>query len=451
MIGIGLTFPLVLLAGGEPMALCIGADGAFRLTADGVSVTAQGEELQIESVALQAEGAGAEAAAPAELALGYDAAGGAYELVLQEDAWSLHRQGGDTPLKLPFWLKPSTRLKVLGQSPGHVWLGGVDLLAVVDAEAGTVTAARLGRPRQTPIPLVVGELADLLVGGDVLRCSGPGRCELVGRLPGPVSAAVVGDQAVVMAVGGREPGLYRAPADRPLSGSRIYGGEVVALCGGRESPAWALVRRDGESVVVAVSPDTPALRLLSTSELMTVAFLETALVDAEIGVQLLVRARSQRWPGLLELALQALRDRRPAMRAAAAVALAGESSSRALAGLWLASRDADPEVRLAAMEASRARCAETRQAGCRRTLVWFVGDSDTEVSYGARDGLLLEDPALALDGAPLAYRREAVGLLVSRAERHGFAIARRGLELLSQDPDNAVREAARRALESVTP
>jgi hypothetical protein len=443
-----LLLQLSVFPNGELTAICVAAEGELRATADGVSVTAQGDALRIESVPLTTEPGGAEETAPTELALGYDAAGMAFALVLGDSGWSLRRQGGDVPLRLPLWLKPSLRPKVLGISPSRIWLAGPDLLALVDVGAGTVAAARLGRPRQTPIPLAVADVADLFVGSELLRCSAPGRCELLGRLPGPVSAAVVGEEAVVIAVSGHEPGLYRVAVRTPLVSFRIYSGDVVALCGGRELPAWALVRREGESVFVVVSPDTPAIRLLATAEVLSLAYLAAPFVDVDIGVGLLARARAERWPALLELSLVALRDRRPAMRAAAAAVLAAEPSSRGLAGLWLASRDPEVEVRLAAMAATRTGCAGARSGSCRRELVWFLQDVDSEVSFGARDGLLSEDPALALDGAPLAYRQLAVANLVSRAERQGLAVAQRGLELLSQDADGAVREAARRALES---
>ena len=439
---------LELVGTGSVSAICGGPEGTLRGDLDGIIVTADGEHLAIESLESAVESPTVD---PAPVALGYDTAGVAYELLLNDGGWSLRRQGAEVPLKLPTWLRPATPLRVLGQAVSRVWLGGQDLIVVVDVETGMVSAARLGHPLLRPIPLQIGEAAELIVGAELVRCATPQRCESVGRFSGPVSAAVVDDGFIVLAMGGREPGLFRASVMTPLVVFRLLSGDVLALCGGREPPTWALMHRAADLVWVAASPDTPAVRLLNSAELMTAAFLETPTVDVEVGRRLLDRARVERWPALLTLALTFARDTRPTMRALAASVLADQDPSKALAALWILSRDSDVEVRLAALESSRARCERARQPSCQRTLIWFIGDADLDVSFGARDGLLQDDPALAFAGAPLAYRRDAVATLASQAERHGFEVARRGLELLAQDADAAVRDGARRALEAVTP
>lgn len=141
----------------------------------------------------------------------------------------------------------------------------------------------------------------------------------------------------------------------------------------------------------------------------------------------------------------------PATRLLAADRVALLSSARAAAALVLLAGDPVVEVRVAALEASAARCRRGEGAPCTMVLARFVEDGADEVSWLARDLLLPYDARSALTGASPAYKVDAISSLAVLAERGERAAAIGALELLALDLDAEVSERARNALAQVQP
>ncbi|MBI5507170.1 MAG: hypothetical protein HY903_00325 [Deltaproteobacteria bacterium] len=434
----------------EVIAGCSGEGGGLRAVVRGVAVAAVGERLLLGQDELRLEVSPDETGST-PLAAGRDRAGDALAIVADNGGWTLRLKDGDVPLSLPPMLRPTPRLVLLGQSVRRVWWGGDDLLVMADLESRTVKAARLWRARGVPFAMRVGDEAEVAVGAEVLRCTEPRRCERRGRLSGPVTAVAGGDRGLLVALGGREPGVYRMTGDAAETSVPLVRGEVVALCGGDGGVQWAVMARGEDWRFVAASGATPAVRILSVPEVLAAAFLETPVPDLTMSVRILEMAAGEQWAQGSAIGRAALADRRPAVRAAAAPLFAARDTSAAVSALWLLGHDADVDVRAAALGVATDHCAPRTRAPCWAVLVWFFDDPDREVDADARDAVLAEDPVRALAGAAVGYRRQAVATLLSRAERHGGRNIRRGLEILAKDADSGVREAAERALELVTP
>ena len=141
----------------------------------------------------------------------------------------------------------------------------------------------------------------------------------------------------------------------------------------------------------------------------------------------------------------------PAVRLVAADSVQLLSPARAAAALWLLGEDPTVDVRVAALEASAARCQRGEGAECVRVLSRFVIDVDDEVSWLARDRLLAIDVDAALFGAPVAYKVEAIATLGVMAERASSPQALHALEDLALDVDPEVSERAHAAIARIQP
>lgn len=274
-------------------------------------------------------------------------------------------------------------------------------------------------------------------------------CQPLGDMPMTVQAALGDGQGAILASNTPNPGVYRASFAAFFSPTLLAAGDVLALCPSGQG-AWALVSNGEEVSLVVVS--------VQRADLTTYSFGDAVLAAARFALQDVVAMRqaiatlaTQNTPALDALALVIANDPRAQMRSLAGQLLARNPSGSAAAKLSELARDPDLHVRQAAFDAVSDALETLPAAVGSVRLGLFVNDSIQDISWGARDQLLMRSADLALAGASKAYKLDAISILIARQERDGPEAVRKPLRLLISDEDATVRAAAMALAGGVAP
>jgi hypothetical protein len=157
-------------------------------------------------------------------------------------------------------------------------------------------------------------------------------------------------------------------------------------------------------------------------------------------------ALREKWPELEAFGLIAANDTRPEIRASVASAFASVPTTRGFATLWLLGRDTHPLVRSSALDATARWCSKQRVVPCTSALKHYMTDPDTEVSWLARDHLLVYDPMSALKDANTDYKRDVISHLAQLMVTHANPALKEALTQLTYDGDPTVRMSALQTL-----
>ncbi|MEZ0313872.1 MAG: hypothetical protein ACAI38_19040 [Myxococcota bacterium] len=372
-------------------------------------------------------------------------AGESSTLTVKPEGWSLTKGEATMAVEMPKGAKGGeTRpIGVIGQS---AWLIGQYWIARVDLTTGDVLTGKLARDGKSAIILDTSD-GILLVNGDRLyRCAQDAVCTETAKLPISTVRASIGKTGFLLASDGTTDKVVRVARDKLGAPVAIETGSGATFCplGNGEgatytpSTAWFVNRVSSENGDVSgMTRDRLLGRALARSPAIGAS---SALFDT---------ALREKWPELEALGLVATRDARPELRAIVASAFATVPSTRGYATLWLLGRDPDATVRGAALDATARWCSKQRVVPCTSALKQYLADPASDVSWLARDLLLLYDPLAALRDAPIDYRRDAVSHLAAlllTSSNPGLLVA---LQSLTIDADPNVRAAALQTIASM--
>ena len=422
-----------------PPARC--EDGKLVLQATYGDIVVTSDEVTLRDPKPVAKNKGPEA--PREKS--FVMSGESSTLTIKPEGWSLTKGEATMAVEMPKGAKGGeTRpIGVVGQS---AWLIGQYWIARVDLVTGDVVTGKLTRDGKNAIVLDSADGVLLANGDRIYRCGQDAVCAEVAKLPFSAVRATVGKTGFLLASDGNTDKVARVARDKlgaPLSIETGSGATFCPLANGdgatyTPSTAWFVTRLSSETAEVSsMTRDRLLSRALARSPALgaNAALFDTAL--------------REKWPELEALGLVATRDARPEVRATVASAFATVPSTRGYATLWLLGRDPDAAVRGAALDATARWCSKQRVVPCTSALKQYLADPSTDVSWLARDLLLLYDPLAALRDAPSDYRRDAVSHLAAlllTSSNPGLLLA---LQSLTIDTDASVRAAALQTIASM--
>ncbi len=366
-------------------------------------------------------------------------------LTVKPEGWALTKGEATMAVEMPKGAKSGeTRpIGVIGQA---AWLIGQYWIARVDMVTGDVRAGKLARDGKNAMILDTSDGVLMANGDRFYRCGQDAVCAEVAKLPFSAARVSIGKTGFLLASDGTTDKVARVARDKLGASVAIETGNGATFCplGNGEgatyipSAAWFVSRVSSEnSEVSSMTRDRLLGRALSRSPALgaTSALFDTAL--------------REKWSELEALGLVATRDARPEIRATVASAFATVPSTRGYATLWLLGRDSDAAVRAAALDATARWCSKQRVVPCTSALKQYLADPASDVSWLARDLLLLYDPMAALRDAPTDYRRDAVSHLAAlllTSSNPGLLLA---LQSLTIDADANVRAAALQTIASM--
>ncbi len=366
-------------------------------------------------------------------------------LGIKPEGWSLTKGEATMAVEMPKGAKSGeTRpIGVIGQS---AWLIGQSWIARVDLVTGDVVPGKLTRDGKNAIILDTTDGVLMANGDRIYRCGQDAVCAEAAKLPFSAARASIGKTGFLFASDGSTDKVVRIARDKLTTPVNIETGSGATFCplgngeGATYTPsnAWFVNRISSESSdVSSMTRDRLLGRALARTPALgaSAAMFDTAL--------------REKWPELEALGLVATRDARPEIRAIVASAFATVPSTRGYATLWLLGRDPDAVVRGAALDATARWCSKQRVVPCTSALKQYLADPANDVSWLARDLLLLYDPLAALRDAPTDYRRDAVSHLAAlllTSSNPGLLLA---LQSLTIDSDAGVRAAALQTIGSM--
>ncbi len=318
---------------------------------------------------------------------------------------------------------------------GLTFLAHGDGLALLEVAAPAPAAAAVG-----PLTVVAGDPAIVAQGAELRRCPSQGRCTTVARLAGEVRGVAPDARGFWFALGGSASGLYRAPVSLPGAAQVLVAATVGAFCPRPEGGVWAALSRQGTHRLALLDASAPTLSFFDLDALYLTA--PRRQLPLETWQKVLASARARAPASLEPLALIAADDERAEVRRLAIPELV-RGRGRARAALFSLAQDTDAGVRRDTFAAVAQRCRAEWQDDCAGLASMFLGDTDLDLAWGARDLLLPHLPRQALTGAPSRYKLDAAAQLTLRLERDGFAAVRDAVLLLAADSDAEVRQAAR--------
>jgi hypothetical protein len=365
-------------------------------------------------------------------------AGEGATFAVKPDGWSLTKGETSMPIEIPKAAR-GTEARPLGVIGSGAWIIGSYWLARVDLATGDVAFGKVSRDTRTAIILDTTDGVLMANGDRIYRCGPDAVCAEAARLPLSVARASIGKTAFLFASDASTDKVVRVPRDKLTAPVAVETGSGSVFCplgngeGAVYTPAtgWFVNRVSSENTDVVTMPRD---RLLGRALARTPAGSSTsALFDT---------ALREKWPELEGLGLVATRDARPEIRATVASAFATVPSTRGYATLWLLGRDGDAAVRAAALDATARWCSKQRVVPCTSALKQYLTDPSTDVSWLARDLLLIYDPLAALRDAPSDYRRDAVSHLAALLLTSSNPSLLLALQTLVTDADPNVRAAA---------
>lgn len=372
-------------------------------------------------------------------------AGEASTLTVKPDGWSLTKGEATMAVEMPKGAKggESRPIAVIGQG---AWIIGQYWIARVDLATGDVLTGKLARDGKNAIILDTSDGVLMANGDRLYRCGADAVCGEVTRLPFSIARASIGKSGFLFASDGSTDKVARVPRDKVTSPVAVETGSGAVFCplgngeGAIYTPnaIWSVSRISSESTeVTSMTRERLLGRALGRgpATAATAALFDTAL--------------REKWPELEALGLVATRDARPEIRAIVASAFATVPSTRGYATLWLLGRDSDAAVRGAALDATARWCSKQRVVPCTSALKQYLADPASDVSWLARDLLLLYDPLAALRDAPIDYRRDAVSHLAALLLTSSNPSLLQALQSLTIDGDAAVRAAALQTIGSM--
>lgn len=372
-------------------------------------------------------------------------AGESSTLTVKPDGWSLTKGEATMAVEMPKGAKGGESRPIM-VNPQGAWLMGQYWIARVDLATGDVVSGKLARDGKNAIILDTSD-GVLMVNGDrIYKCGQDLVCAEAAKLPFSAVRASVGKTGFLLASDSTTDKVARVPRDKMSAPVTIETGTNSVFCplGNGEgaiytpSTAWFVHRVSSENTEVTTMPRDRLLgRALARSPAdgATRALFDTAL--------------REKWPELEALGLVATRDTRPEIRATVASAFATVPSTRGYATLWLLGRDTDSVVRGAALDATARWCSKQRVVPCTSALKQYLTDASTDVSWLARDLLLLYDPLAALRDAPTDYRKDAVSHLAALLLTSSNPSLIVALQSLTIDADAGVRAAALQTVASM--
>ena len=258
------------------------------------------------------------------------------------------------------------------------------------------------------------------------------------------------ERASIVALEGRRAGLYRVPRDPALPLERLLRAEIHQLCRGDDDELWVLAYRESEPRVLVATPHSPAVAILTLSDLLA-RTLDAAPLPSPRSLALVLEVLAAESQKRLAVGLRrALNDPRGAVRAAAALFLDRVEGGIGTAAIWLSSRDPEVEVRRAGLAAAERRCTVETEGLCRSLLKMFVDDRDASIAWQSRDLLLDRDLNAALEDASSGYKLDLISRMTGGNKEHG-ALDRRILFRFLRDRDSEVRNHARLVLDRMSP
>lgn len=424
----------------ERLAISI-AGGELLVDGDGIWLAEAGA---LVSPAADATNAPAQPEAPKAISI-FTPDGEAYELTLGA-TWSLGQGDTKTELERPRGVREKDVPSLLGSRDGFAWLSLPGLVMRVEAASGKILTATVPRDSALPVALHSGKELLVGIGERLVVCEGELTCRERGKLPGALRA-VVGDSEswLYLTETPRGGAVLVAEQAAPLETRSLFAAASVVPCVMGNEAWFVAAEADGGWRLVRAGPKLGEPEVLQRREALLSALYAPRSSPLAIAAMIDAAGRES-WPELEPLALLASVSGHAGVRASAALALAKVGNTRGFAALWLLGQDREVGVRVAALEGTADWCRAQRTVPCAVALGPFLRDASEEVSWTARDRLLVHDPTAALRGAPPAYRREAISQITALLERHGDPRLREALAELARDKDPTVRQAAAMAL-----
>lgn len=316
------------------------------------------------------------------------------------------------------------------------------LLVATEPTAGSKPPTAVRFQCNSKVPQLKVSLNDVELTLDAVGVHFSQKPLLLDDAPLSVDASVAGERATLVAHRKPEPGLSRLAAGSNTPALLVQA-DVWSLCMTGDGDAWALVSRDGAVRFVLASTASPSIRFFDLGELLVESLSSSPDVSVSQAQRALTLLTQLGWPEAASFADLLLRHPRADLRALLAKDLAMRDDATGRAALWLLAHDKELKVREQALEAVRDRCMTQRVPACLDLYAMFIDDPSQEQSWLARDFLLVERPQIALKNASTAYKLDAVSLLTKEGLRLGPQAIKAAADLLANDPDVAVRRAAR--------